>query len=195
MKGCSEMRKLFGDFLSPKKQKMNVTDDYRNWREMIFSLKPENAQVSSNEIDRVFGIVMDDVQFDEASNTLWAISQTAFASGESSLKATGGIGVIGLGVGENEEKIFAAVQQLVEFAQQIFHSAVKTTDYSLPEEKTIRFFFLTTSGMYVIKSDVNKIEHGDKRIFEMLKGFIFIRRYAESLIAQARKQSPEKFSS
>ena len=184
------MKKIFGNFLDSKKQELKATDDYTNWRKMIFSLKPENAQVSSKEIDRVFGVVMDDVQLDEASKTLWAISQTAFASGESSLKSTVGMGVIGLGVGENEENIFTAVQQLVELAQQLFNSAVKTTDYSLPEPKVVRFFFLTTSGTYFIESDINKIEHGDKRVFEMLKGFVYIRKYAESLIVKAKEQNP-----
>lgn len=98
------MKKLFSSFLSPKKQEIIVTGDYRKWRDLIFSLKPENAQVSSNEVDRVFGVVMDDVQFDKNSNTVWAISQTAFASGESSLKATTGMGVVGLGVNKDEER-------------------------------------------------------------------------------------------
>ena len=115
------MKKIFGNILGSKKQELKATDDYTNWRKMVFSLQPESAQVSSKEIDRVFGVVMDDVKLDEASNTLWAISQTAFASGESSLQSTVGMGVIGLGVGKNEENIFTAVQQLVELAQQLFN--------------------------------------------------------------------------
>ena len=121
VKGLQGMKKIFGNILGSKKQELKATDDYTNWRKMVFSLQPESAQVSSKEIDRVFGIVMDDVKLDEASNTLWAISQTAFASGESSLKSTVGMGVIGLGVGKNEENIFTAVQQLVELAQQLFN--------------------------------------------------------------------------
>jgi hypothetical protein len=153
-----------------KKQEINMVDGYRKWRELIFSSKPEDAQVSSKEVDRVFGILMDDVQFDEESKTLWAISQTVFASGESSLKSTVGLGVIGLGVGKNEENIFGAGQQLIGLAQQVFTSAVKTTDYSLPDVNIVRFFFLTTSGTYFIDSQVNSIEQGDNRVFEMLRG-------------------------
>jgi hypothetical protein len=194
IEGFQEMKKMFS-FLSPKKQEINMVDGYRKWRELIFSVKPENAEVSSKEIDRVFGVVMDDVQLDKASKTLWAITQTTFASGESSLKATVGTGVIGLGIGENEENIFAAGQQIIELAQQLFNSAAKTSDYSLPELNVVRFFFLTTSGTYFIDGHIDKIEHGDKRVFEMLKGFIFIRKYGETLIARAREQNPETFSS
>ena len=59
----------------------------------------------------------------------------------------------------------------------------------------VRFFFLTPSGTYFVESDINKIEHGDKRVFEMLKGFVYIRKYAEALIAKAKEKKPEKFSS
>ena len=189
------MKKLFSNLLNSKEQEIKMVDSYKNWRKTIFSLKPENAQVSSKDVDRVFGILMDDVQLDKGSNTIWAVSQTAFASGESSLKSTVGLGVIGLGVGENEEKIYQAGQQLIELAQQLFDSVIKTEDYSLPKSSVIRFFFLTTSGTYFLESHIDKIEQGDNRVFEMLKGFIFIRKYAESLIAQAKKQNPEKFSS
>ena len=143
----------------------------------------------------MFGVVMDDVQLDKATKTHWAITQSTFASGESSLKATVGLGVIGLGIGANEENICAAGQQIIELAQQLFNSAAKTSDYSLPELNAVSFFFLTTSGTYVIDSQIDKIEHGDKRVFEMLKGFIFIRKYGETLIARAREQNPERFSS
>ena len=189
------MKKLFSNFLNSKGREIKMVDSYKNWRKTIFSLKPEDAQVSSKDVDRVFGILMDDVQLDKESNTLWAISQTVFASGESSLKSTVGLGVIGLGVGKNEEKIFQAGQQLIELAQQLFDLTVKTEDYSLPKLNVIRFFFLTTSGTYFLESHIDKIEEGESRVFEMLKGFIYIRKYAETLIAQARKQNPEKFSS
>lgn len=166
-----------------------MAEGYKKWRELIFSLKPEDAQVSSREVDRVFGVLMEDVQLDKESNTLWAISQTVFASGESSLKSTAGLGVIGLGVGKNEENIFEAGQQLIGLAQQLFGLATKTTDYSFPELNVVRFFFFTTSGTYVIDSHIDRIEQGDSRVFEMLKGFIYIRKYAETVIAQAKKQN------
>ena len=189
------MKKLFGNFLGSKRQELNVSDDYKKWRELIFSLKSESADVSSKEIDRVFGVVMDYVQLDQSTNTFLGLSQTAFASGESSIKATTGAGVIGLGVNKDEEKIFTSAQQLVELAQQLLGSADKTTDYSLPKVKVVRFFFLTTSGEYFIDSHIEKIEQGDKRVYEMFNGFMFIRRYADSIMKQAQKQNPEKFSS
>lgn len=186
------MKKLFGSFLSPKKQEINMTDDYRKWRELIFSLKPENAQISSKESDRVFGIVMDYVQADKSTNSYLGLSQTTFASGESSIKATTGAGVIGLGVGKNEENIFAAAQQLTRIAQELLGSAVKTTDYSLPQPTVVRFFFLTTSGKYFLDCHIEDIEHGDERVHEMFNGFMFIRRYADSVMKLAKKQNSEK---
>jgi hypothetical protein len=73
--------------------------------------------------------------------------------------------------------------------------ATKTKDYSLPELGVIRFFLFTASGIYHIDSHVDKIESGDNRVFEMLKGFNYIRKYADTIIEQARKQNPEKFPS
>ena len=184
------MKKAFSSFLSPKKQEIKVTDSYRKWRELIFSLKPESGGVSSKDANRVFGILADNVQFDKETKTLWAISQTVFASGESSLQSTVGGGIIGLGIGKDDEDISAAAQQLVGLAQELFTSAVKTIEYSLPELNVIRFFFLTTSGTYFIESHINNIENGDNRVFEMLKGFNYIRKFAENIIAQGIKQNP-----
>ena len=189
------MRKLFSSFLSPKKQEMNVTDDYitedyRKWRELIFSLKPESAQISSKEVDRVFGVVMDYVQIYAEPSTLLGLSQTTFASGESSIKATTGAGVIGLGIGKDEEHIFTVGQQIIGIAQQLLSSAVRTTDYSLPLPRIVRFFFFTTSGTYFIDSHIDDIEHGNKQVFEMFNGFMFIRRYADSIMMLANKQKP-----
>jgi hypothetical protein len=183
------MKKAFGNFFPPKKQEMSMTDQYKKWRELIFALKPESGGVASNEENRVFGILVDNIQFDKETKTLWAISQTAFASGESSLQSTVGMGIVGLGVSKGDEDISAASQQLVGIAQQLFTSAAKTTDYSLPELNVVRFFFLTTSGTYFIDSEVDKIERGDNRLFEMLKGFIYIRKFAQNIIAQGLKQN------
>ena len=189
------MKKLFGSFLNLKKQELNVTKDYKKWRDLIFSLKPESAQISSKEIDRVFGVVMDYVQPDEGTNTLLGLSQTTFASGESSIKATTGAGVIGLGVGKDEENIFAAGQQIIGIAQQLLGSASKTTDYSLPNPQIIRFFLLATSGTYFIDTHIKDIDHGNREVYEMFNGFMYIRRYADSIMMSARKQHPEKSSS
>lgn len=100
------MKRLFGSFLSPKKQEPDVADDYKKWRELIFSLKSEGVQISSKETNRVFGVVMDYVQLNKGTNYLLGLSQTTFASGESSVKATTGAGVIGLGVNKDEGDIY-----------------------------------------------------------------------------------------
>jgi hypothetical protein len=90
---------------------------------------------------------------------------------------------------KEREDIFAAVQRLVEVAQSLIDSAVKTKDYTMPDLGYVRFFIITTSGSYLIECPLDEIEGENDRVQEMFRWFGYIRRYAEDEIIQANSET------
>ena len=100
---------------------MKVLPDYQKWRDFIFSVPGEQVGISSHQPDQVYGVVMDVGLADEKGNpvdTNAVVTETALASGESSLRTSFGGGIIGLG----------SYKEISEHAKQIIHLAQPTPD-------------------------------------------------------------------
>src|SRR5687767_5498575 len=89
--------KRLSNLIGPKKPNVKTTEEYQKWRELIFAVPPEQAAISRSDANRVYGVIMDVAQIDPPSGTYWALSLSAFSTGEASFRPTVGGGAIGLG--------------------------------------------------------------------------------------------------
>ena len=69
---------------STSHHRTRVTPEYKTWRETIFNIQPRQAEGSGNDINQVYGVLMDVGMLDEHTSERWAMSLTAFLSGEAS---------------------------------------------------------------------------------------------------------------
>src|SRR5687767_13046226 len=106
--------KSLSNLFGAKKPNMKTTEDYQRWRELIFAVQPEQVEGSKSDANRVYGVIMDIGQIDRRTSTHWAISLSAFPTGEATFRPTVGGGVIGLG---GDPKVAQAAQEIVQIAQ------------------------------------------------------------------------------
>ena len=105
--------------------------EYQKWREMIFSVKPEQVDVAKTTTNQVYGVIMDIGQIDLQTSINWAISLSTFPTGEASFHPTPGGSVAGLG---NDPKVAQVAQEIVQTAQVLLPETNLTQDLSsLPE--------------------------------------------------------------
>lgn len=176
--------KVLADIFSSKKPKLVTTEAYQRWREMIFSVKPEQVEVSKSDANRVFGVIMDIGQIDLRASTNWAISLSAFPTGEASFHPTPGGSVAGLG---GDPKVAQVAQEIVQNAQVLLPETNPTQDLSLPEPGYVQFFFLTTSGVRVFKGHLDKLQKPENPFGQLLNQFGFIRQFADQILDKNRE--------
>ena len=176
-------KKLFNQ--KEEQPKFAMSQDYPKWRQVILNVTPEQVEVSSNEKDKVFGLLMDFGMVDQASGVRFALSTTAFPTGEASFRPTPGGGSVGLG---NDIKVASAAKDLIKLAQGLIGQTKPTNDTSLPMPGYVHFFFLTTSGIRLYETYIKELQKPDHPFYEMFRGFGFIRMFAEKLIDQQRAQ-------
>ena len=128
---------------------------YRRWRVVIFDLTPDMVQVSSSEADTVYGVILDVGMRDRRTSVEFAISMTAFPTGEASFHPTPGSSIVGLG---NHPPIAQIAKQIVQAAQKLWHITSPTRDRSLPRAGLVRFFFLTTSGVRLFEGTLQEVQ-------------------------------------
>lgn len=170
--------KALGDLFGAKKPKLETTADYQQWRKVIFAVEPEQVDISKSEVDRVYGVVMDIGMLDQQHATHWAMSLSAFPTGEASFRPTVGGGVVGLG---GNPQVAQAAQEIVQIAQTLWPATEPTQDLSLPEPGFVQFFLLTTSGVRRVKDHLDKMQRPDNPFGLLLDRFAFIRRFADAL--------------
>jgi hypothetical protein len=163
-----------------KKSSVESTADYQQWRQVIFAVKPEEAGVSSSEADRVYGVVMDVGVIGQQRSIHWALSLSAFGTGEASFRPTVGGGVIGLG---SNSQVGQVAEEIVQLAQRLWLETQPTQDVVLPEPGVVQFFFLTTGGLRVFKGQVDKVQQSAHPFEPLLNRFGFIRQFADQLVA------------
>ena len=159
--------------------RMRVTPDYQNWRDSIFNIHPSQVGGSDNDTSRVYGVLMDVGMIDSRVSERWAISMTAFLSGEASFQPTPGSGVVGLG---NDPKVAKVAQEIVQIAQTLLPDAFPIEDRALPEPSLVQFFFLTPGGVYGLADDLQKLQKTDDPLGTMLNKFGVIRQFAEQIL-------------
>jgi hypothetical protein len=148
---------------------------------MIFMIRPEQVEVSKDEANRVYGVIMDIGMIDRQSTAHWAISLTAFPTGEASFHPTPGGAVIGLG---NDARVGQAAKEIVEISQKLLPAAAAARDYPLPAPGDVQFFFLTTNGVRVIKNHLDVMQQPGSAFVPLLTRFGFIRQFADQILQQ-----------
>jgi hypothetical protein len=158
---------------------MQVTEEYQQWREMIFSMQTGQAGEAKGGANPVSGVIVDIGQMDRQSSTPWAITLSALSTGEASFRPTPGGGMMGLG---EDPKVAQAAQEIVQIAQGLLPETTPTKDLSLPEPGIVQFFFLTTSGIYVVKGNLDQFQKPEHPFGQLLERFHFIRQSGDQLL-------------
>lgn len=134
--------------------KEKVSAQYLEWRNLILNTQRDTPL--KNIPDEVYGVLMD-VGMGDGGDKFFAISMYALNSGEASLKASAGMGLIGLG----EHKAISGIpQKIVDAAQSLVQSAKPTTSFAYAEANRVRFYFLMASGVRMHECGLNEIRPG-----------------------------------
>lgn len=158
--------------------RIKTTPDYRRWRETVFNIQPGQVGASDDNANQVYGVLMDVGMMDESISEQWAMSLSAFLSGEASFQPTLGGGYVGLGDDPNVAKV---AQEIVQIAQTLLPKTSPIRDRALPELDLVQFFFFTAGGVYGVADTIQNIQTPDDPLGQMLNRFGFIRQYADQL--------------
>ena len=160
---------------SAQQNQIPVSPEYMKWHKLIVNMPPKAAL--KNIADEVYGILMDVGMGDDHGHFI-VISIYAFHTGESSLKASTGTGLMGLG---NIKKITGIPEKIVETAQSLINLTQTADNLDYPQAQHVRFFFLTTSGVRVYECKIEDLREGHP-FFEIFNSFTFIKGVADKLV-------------
>ncbi|MDI1243223.1 MAG: hypothetical protein PSX80_15015 [bacterium] len=141
--------------MSPEQSK---EDPYLDIRSMALSMPAGQFEIDASSEFEPYGVVLD-----------WNVGKgaatfTAFKSGDASMYASTGGGIIG-GVGHDNVKI--AAQSLVRRSKIFIKNAKKTDDISVARDGTVKFFFLTTNGRFVSEETLDNLDNGSSPWLEL----------------------------
>ncbi|MEM6432554.1 MAG: hypothetical protein AAF773_01660 [Cyanobacteria bacterium P01_D01_bin.115] len=160
-----------------------ISTAYERWRETTWAIQPEQAGGSSEERDRVYGVLMDVGMLDTSTSELWAISMSAFRSGDASFFPTPGSGVVGLG---GQPEVAAAAETIVQLAQTVLPQVSPLEADVLPDQPhLVQFALLTPGGIYIVADDLKQLlQNRNQPLGQMLGQFSLIRQFAEQILDQ-----------
>ncbi|MEO1070089.1 MAG: hypothetical protein AAFW95_13380 [Cyanobacteria bacterium J06638_6] len=158
-----------------------VSPSYQQWRKTTWAIEPAQAGGARNEPDRVYGVLMDVGMLDAQTSELWAISMSAFQSGDASFFPTPGSGVVGLG---QKPEVAKAAVTIVDLAQNLLANASPLEVDALPDQPDlVQFVLLTPNGAYVVADDLKQLlQNRNQPLGQMLGQFSLIRQVAEQLL-------------
>jgi hypothetical protein len=118
-------------------------------RNMVFNLKPSEIGLSKESFGHpVWGMVME-TGFSDGSFTL-----VALADGTTSLYFSNGGGIIG---GGEHESVRSASGHYLTGAQHYYQKAQKVTEYPVPSDGEVKFYFLTYEGTLMYSASEEKL--------------------------------------
>lgn len=159
-----------------------VSKAYERWRETIWAIQPEQAEGSSDEPEHVYGVLMDVGMLEETTSEPWAISMSAFESGDASFYPTQGGGVVGL---SDEPRVADAARTIIQLAQTILPKAYPLQEDALPDQPDlVQFALLTPDGVYSVADYLKQLQTPDDPLSQMLGQFSLIRQFAEQILDQ-----------
>lgn len=135
------------------KQKTIETNEntFEGLRNMAFATTPEQLELSlATDKTIVYGIIMD-WGMDGATATI-----VSYQTGDASIYLSSGGGVIG---GGQHENVSSSAKEFVNLGQNFLDKATKTENTTLAENDTIKFYFLTNSGVYVGQEHMKNFEN------------------------------------
>lgn len=162
-----------------------ITPSYQQWRDRIFTVQPEHVGLQHPDPTHIYGVILDIGMIDARDATQWAISISAFSSGEASFQPTPGGGIIGLG---GDATIAKTAQEIVEIAQPQFPQTQRAETLDLPQPETVQFFFLTPSGIRVLRGTLNDFQTPTSPYWPLLEKFRFIHYFAHQI---SRRNPPQ----
>ena len=165
-----------------KKNKPEVSPEYQQWREMVLGMKPTDDLKGIPE--ELYGVLMD-VGMGGGKDRYLAISLYAFNTGEASLKASLGAGVIGLG---NNSENSEHAKRIVQIGQSLIHLTIPTKKYDYPEAGNVDFYFITTSGIRFFKCEIDEIRNGHP-FAEIFSLFTIIKRFADQIMEKQKNSA------
>jgi hypothetical protein len=164
---------------------MPVLPDYVKWREMIFKVTAAQGGLTNDAPGQVYGVVMDvGLVGPGRAGEAFVISESAFATGEASLKTAFGGGVFGLG---GDAKVAEHAKQIVRAAGALSGAAKPVNDFPLPTVAQVYFYFLTTSGVRVYQCQINDLRSGHPYA-ELFGRFSEIKKKADSIMDSQNKK-------
>ncbi len=142
-------------------QNNSMNNPYEDMRAMALAITPEQLGLNlTNEKAKVYGVVMD-------WNTGQGIATfTAFQTGDASMYTSTGGGVIGGGYQENVKRATVA---FVYKSQNYLNKATKTETTPLPEESSVKFYFLTNKGKFVGQEKMDKFDNNSSQWLELFE--------------------------
>lgn len=173
------MAGLFGG----KKAEIQTTEEYQAWRAKTFAVTSKQAGAPQIDANQVMGVIMDIGLVDRSSSANWAISLSAFPTGEAAFHPTPGGSVHGLG---SNPAAAQAARQIVQNAQALLPQTNETQDFSLPEPGFVQFFFLTAGGVRVFRDQLDTLQRPGNSFSQLLDQFGLIRRVADQLLDKNR---------
>ncbi len=168
-------KNLFGN-QQPEPQ-MVMSEGYKNWRGMIFLVTPGQVDLDVNEPNKVFGVILDVGVKDINSNAAFIFTTAVFANGDATFFPSPGGGVIGLG---NNPQVAATSKSIVTMGQIFLVRAKPTKENSPANVSRVKFYFLTTSGLFVTEDSLQAFKSGPYG--QLLGKFGQIRAVAEQMI-------------
>jgi len=172
--------------LFSKNAEIEVFAQYLKWRSVIFAVKGEMVGVSSKQPGQVYGVVAD-IAFPDPEKT-FAVSLTAFASGEASLKSTFGSGITGLG---GKEEISLQAKNIILEAQNLLNKTKVVKEFPAVSSKNVFFYLLTTSGVRYHEARMKDLTTRKDPFSDVFHRFSAVKHYADGLmdINRANKQA------
>jgi hypothetical protein len=127
---------------APSSDSQSSMDKYLEWRELWFSIKPDEIGLDLDPSSTIpFAVVMD-IGLDAGKAASFASS---IVGDGSFLTSTGG-GI--LGSGQQFEDVRDASIQFVEMSADFIDKMESATEYPLPAADNIKFYVITPSGIY-----------------------------------------------
>ncbi|MGF1458505.1 MAG: hypothetical protein ACFBSG_05710 [Leptolyngbyaceae cyanobacterium] len=160
-----------------------ISPSYEQWRETTWALEPAQAGGTSDEPDLVYGVLIDVGMWDAQTSQLWAISMSAFRSGDASFFPTPGSGVVGLG---QKPEVAKAAATIIDLAQNLLANASPLAVDALPDQPDlVQFVLLTPNGAYIVADHLKQLlQNRNQPLGQMLGQFSLIRQAAEQLLDQ-----------
>lgn len=126
-----------------KKKEREVAEVYMGLRNQILTLEPTQVDITVNEVNLVFAILME-TGYEQAVVTLSVV-----ADGTVSLYFSHGGGILGLGGHEGPKKVGLG---FIAFAKDYLPYVQPTKQYPLPDNGETIFYFITTNGILTSKA-------------------------------------------
>lgn len=174
--------KSLKDAFGSKKPRMDISQNYQDWRKWIFTIPPDrdNPTPDTNQVESV---IMDLGMIAQETSTPRVISLQVFAYNIATFYLTSGDNVTNLG---RQPQVAHAVAEIINMARELRPRTQPTRDFSLPEPGVVQFFLVTQSGVRVFASPLDEVQQTGHLFRPVLDRFAVIRQAAEQVLEERR---------